>query len=482
MKDDSRLTQSGVVMGSPSYMPPEQAAGRHGDVGPASDVYSLGAMLYELLTGRPPFRGATALATMREVMEAEPTALRRLNATIPPDLETICLKCLEKSPTARYPTARALAEELDRFLKGEPIHARPASTIRKTVSWIRRHPHLLAAVAALVMVSLTFGIFFMFEENAFLRAQQARQGLPRTPGPRHDALQTWRSINMVSFVGGLYLFIIVMARVRALSFKEMFDPPKQYLQNFRPLQPLGEARRTFAIGGSLVLVGCGIMLLVTAIQANVWEGESIIGQIFPIYGSIYFGLAMLAIVIRDYRLVNYGVHSSMSSLQLTEAQIEPIRRALEDRDFRGAVKCYREAAPDTGREEANQYVIRLWESLRAQYPGRFALPSLSLRSLNWRATWAIWPQAHAPAFVSKFACFFLFGMGMIASTRVKGLGKRMLLIVPTTAAMMLSNAIVPSVTDSPSLSTPPHAYGVFFGISLMLAGFTPRRRQRVSKS
>src|ERR1700676_3862368 len=181
MKDDSRLTQPGVVMGSPSYMPPEQAAGRQGDVGPASDVYSLGAMLYELLTGRPPFRGATALATLRDVMEAEPAAPRRLLGTIPPDLETICLKCLEKSPSARYPTARALAEELDRFLKGEPIQARPASTVRKAVSWARRHPGALAALAALVMVALAFGVFCLFEENAFLRAQQADPSLARVP-------------------------------------------------------------------------------------------------------------------------------------------------------------------------------------------------------------------------------------------------------------------------------------------------------------
>ena len=135
MKDDSRLTQTGVVMGSPSYMPPEQASGRIGDVGPASDVYSLGAILYELLTGRPPFRAASPVATIMAVIETEPTEPRRIKADIPVDLETICLKCLEKSPAARYPTARALAEELDRYLKGEPILARPASIVRKVVSW-----------------------------------------------------------------------------------------------------------------------------------------------------------------------------------------------------------------------------------------------------------------------------------------------------------------------------------------------------------
>ena len=108
---------------------------------------------------------------MHDVMENEPAAPRRLKADIPPDLETICLKCLEKSPSARYPTARALAEELDRFLKGEPIQARPAGPVRKVVSWARRHPGTLAGLAALVMVALAFGVFYLVRRERLLAGQ-----------------------------------------------------------------------------------------------------------------------------------------------------------------------------------------------------------------------------------------------------------------------------------------------------------------------
>ncbi len=179
ISDDSRLTQSGVVMGSPSYMPPEQAAGCHDEIGPHSDVYSIGAILYELLSGRAPFCGATAMATLREVLETEPAPLRRLNPDVPPDLETICLKCLEKSPAVRYPNARELADDLRRFLGGEPIHARAASIVRKTITWVRRHPRLLAATAACVVLAMAYGGLYLFEENAFLRSKQADPSLSR---------------------------------------------------------------------------------------------------------------------------------------------------------------------------------------------------------------------------------------------------------------------------------------------------------------
>jgi WD40 repeat protein/tRNA A-37 threonylcarbamoyl transferase component Bud32 len=167
----SQITLSGQILGSPNYMPPEQASGKRGQISPASDVYSLGAILHHLLTGRAPFAAESVTDTLQQVLHNEPVSPRLLNPTVPRDLETICLKCLEKEPARRYSTARELAEELRRFQNGEPILARPISRLEKTWRWGRREPALatVGMFALLLFLTVIIGA-----PIAILRTNQAR--------------------------------------------------------------------------------------------------------------------------------------------------------------------------------------------------------------------------------------------------------------------------------------------------------------------
>lgn len=184
-----------MAVGTPAYMAPEQAAARRRAVGRTTDVYGLGAILYELLTGRPPFRAPTAAETLIQVMESAPEAPLKLNPRVLPDLQTVCMKCLEKHPERRYGSARELAEDLGRFLNHEPILGQPTGRGRRAWAWCARHPWAVSAIIALACLNLIFLTHGLWEQNRRLTSSATHPGEPipgkkgsSSPGPAVWAL------------------------------------------------------------------------------------------------------------------------------------------------------------------------------------------------------------------------------------------------------------------------------------------------------
>lgn len=183
-------TTAGEPIGTASYMPPEQAMGQRDKIGPASDVYSLGATLYCLMTGRPPFHSANSADTLIQVIHHDPVSPRQLNQQIPKDVETICLKCLEKAPERRYASALELSEELRRYLRNEPILARPIGQWARLIKWSQRHRSLalvasvlMASVASLIAISIMYNLRLIEERQAARAAEgQALRMLELTQG------------------------------------------------------------------------------------------------------------------------------------------------------------------------------------------------------------------------------------------------------------------------------------------------------------
>ena len=184
--DDSSQTQSGAILGTPSYMAPEQAGGKNREIGPAVDIYSLGAILYELLVGRPPFKAGNPIDTVRQVIEQEPVPPRQLEPRVPHDLETICLKCLEKDPARRFASAAELADDLRRFVDGDPILARPTPAWERAWKWGKRRPAIVALLGSQRAGRPGHGAVHRLAQR--LVAWQAGRGIGgRTSGPAAGA-------------------------------------------------------------------------------------------------------------------------------------------------------------------------------------------------------------------------------------------------------------------------------------------------------
>jgi tetratricopeptide (TPR) repeat protein len=197
---NSRPTKTGAILGTPSYMAPEQAEGRGEAIGPATDVYALGAILYELLTGRPPFLGDTPLETLRQVISEEPVSITRLQARVPRDLETICSKCLRKEPAQRYATSAALGEDLRRFLASEPILARPVPFWARGLKWVARHPTAAGLIVVGGLALAGFGIGGLYVGRLEHRRAVEADAL------RKDAEQSFRQLlaSLTAERGAIY--------------------------------------------------------------------------------------------------------------------------------------------------------------------------------------------------------------------------------------------------------------------------------------
>ncbi len=280
-------------------MPPEQAQGKRGLIGPGSDVYALGAIRYECLTGRPPFRAESVIKTIEQVIHAEAASPRTLNASVPRDLETICLKCLEKEPHRRYGTAQLFAEDLARFLNGEPIVARPTRAWERSVKWIRRHPTptelmVSSLVALLAVVGMAIGLYYNAQldraNGQLVYSNQQLEAARSTLESSNQQLlltsaQLERSVEEVKAERALARRHLYASRMALIQVAEQKGATGRIVQLLRSLIPETEQQEDLRAADvvTLYLVPEQLAALVPQLE-KLKTGSRIVSHQFPIPG------------------------------------------------------------------------------------------------------------------------------------------------------------------------------------------------------
>ena len=486
VEDASGLTATGMILGTPSYMSPEQALGQ-ADIGPRSDVYSLGAVLYELLTGRPPFCAASVVETLRQVTDKLPAAPHTISDHVPPDLETICLKCLEKSPHARFQSAHELAADLGRFLDHEPIQARPVSPFRKVETWLRQRPWAITVTAALTVLALVCVVYLQFEQNRLLQYQQAHPEYVRQAGQRTNSLEnTLMGLQTYGCLAvfGAYL-VYRMKSLRMTHWQQWFEQAKQ-LKEPRPVST--PVRFLCAAVGLSVLAG---VLFATAriIEAHVWEGlPAPLVHASIIFILFFLSLQLLVQIAQDYRQAVYGSHNP----QIDPEQLAAMREFVLNGDMIGAIKLYRTTVPTAGFDEARRFVARLALEVEAEDPEQFAARQPSPWNVNWRGVsiclaveailcagwWMLRPLAIPPGLIiTGFLGGWLFGVILLTSYRIRNLRKRLMFFAPMATlgpivAVIGRATFSTPVTPLSSFSLP--MVGAFFGVALAVSAANPK--------
>jgi len=247
LEEDEGHTHTGQVMGTPSYMAPEQARGDTKSVGPAADIYALGAMLYEMVTGRPPFKGISAMETVKQVIDREPVAPSRIQFRVPRDIETICLKCLQKEPRKRYATAREMADDLNRYLAGEPIRARRTSQLERGFKWARRRPAVAALVAIAILgviAGLSTGVWYWSHRRALERFAEQHLAQLREE-TANDLIRAQQAVSKNDLNHGHEVLITrkeILDRENRGGLENLYDQTSQMLAEVEKAQETDRAR------------------------------------------------------------------------------------------------------------------------------------------------------------------------------------------------------------------------------------------------